>query len=260
MNYRETLYRNYSDSLKRASNDRVQHAVFNKSYPKLPDKKSSLIGDLGCGQGVWLRWLAGLGYDNLVGIDLSRAELTVAQQTPAIRWIHGQAIEVLRKTEERFDLLHCKDLLEHLTKDEAIAFLTACNDALAPGGELWIWTFNAQAWFAPATYYGDFTHELALTPSSLAQALRATHFEVVSVQGYHGCPPTPKGRLRRSGFRLLDFLGRRIIEARHGRSTMVANVDCHTTLPDIFARARRPVLSPKTSPSFSRPSTSVVSK
>src|SRR5580698_9745513 len=138
MDYRETLYRNYSDSLRRVSIDSVQHAIFSECYPELPAKKSSLIGDLGCGQGIWLRWLAGLGYNNLVGIDVSLAELKLADQTPVIRWIHGQATEVLEKTEERFDLLHCKDLLEHFTKDETVAFLTACRNALCPGGELWI--------------------------------------------------------------------------------------------------------------------------
>jgi 2-polyprenyl-3-methyl-5-hydroxy-6-metoxy-1,4-benzoquinol methylase len=107
MNYRETLYRNYSDSLRRTSNDRAEHAIFSECYPELPAKKSSLIGDLGCGQGSWLRWFAGLGYNNLVGIDRSLAELKLADQTPVIRWIHGEAIEVLQKTEERFDLLHC---------------------------------------------------------------------------------------------------------------------------------------------------------
>jgi 2-polyprenyl-3-methyl-5-hydroxy-6-metoxy-1,4-benzoquinol methylase len=239
MDYREALYRNYSDSLRRTSSDRVQHAIFSECYQELPAKKSSLIGDLGCGRGSWLRWLAGLGYSNLVGIDRSLAELKLADHTPVIRWIHGEAIEVLQKTEDRFDLLHCKDLLEHLTKDEAFVFVTACRNALSPGGELWISTFKAQAWFAPVTCYGDFTHELALTPSSLAQVLRAAEFEVVSVQGFHGCPPTLRGKLRGAGFRLLDFAGRRIIEARHGRPRTDANVDWTTTLPDIFARSRR---------------------
>jgi 2-polyprenyl-3-methyl-5-hydroxy-6-metoxy-1,4-benzoquinol methylase len=81
MDYRETLYRNYSDSLGRVSIDSVHHAVFSESYPELPAKKSSLIGDLGCGQGIWLRWLAGLGYNNLVGIDVSLAELKLADKT-----------------------------------------------------------------------------------------------------------------------------------------------------------------------------------
>jgi hypothetical protein len=110
---------------------------------------------------------------------------------------------------------------------------------MCPGGELWISIFNAQAWFAPVTCYGDFTHELALTPSSLAQVLRATGFEVVSVQGFHGCPPTPGGKMRRAGFKLLDSVGRWIIEARYERSKTVSNVDFTTALPDIFARVRR---------------------
>jgi SAM-dependent methyltransferase len=241
MAYREILYKSYSDSLKLGCNsaDGIQHAIFSEYYPDLPANKSSSIGDLGCGQGSWLRWLAGLGYKNLVGIDRSLAELKLAEQGAGIRWIHGPAIEVLQKTDERFDLLHCKDLFEHFTKEEAVSFLTACRNALHPGAELWISTFNAQAWFSCATQYGDFTHELALTPTSLAQVLRAAGFEVVSVRGHHGCPPTFGGILRRTGFRFLDFIGQRIIEARHGRSTSIANIEFTTTLPDIFARARR---------------------
>jgi hypothetical protein len=45
--------------------------------------------------------------------------------------------------------------------------------------------------------------------------------------------------MRRAGFRFLDFIGQRIIEARHGRSRSVVNIELTTTLPDIFARARR---------------------
>jgi cyclopropane fatty-acyl-phospholipid synthase-like methyltransferase len=241
MDYRETLYKSYSDSIRLGSGsaEEVQHAIFSEYYPELPANKSSAIGDLGCGQGSWLRWLAGLGYNNLVGIDRSLTELKLAEQAPGIRWIHGQVTDVLQKTDERFDLLHCKDLFEHFTKDEAVSFLTACHNALHPGGELWISTFNAQAWFSSVTQHGDFTHELALTPTSLAQVLRATEFEVISVRGHHGCPPTLGGSLRRTGFRFLDFIGQRIIEARHGRSSSFANIELTTTLPDIFARARR---------------------
>jgi 2-polyprenyl-3-methyl-5-hydroxy-6-metoxy-1,4-benzoquinol methylase len=239
MDYRETLYKNYSDSLRLSSNDRIQRAVFSECYPELPAKKSSLIGDIGCGPGSWLGWLTSLGYNNLVGIDRSLTELKLAEQTSGIRRIHGNAIEVLEKSNEQFDLLHCKDLLEHFTKDEAVAFLTACHNRLRPGGELWISTFNAQAWFASVTQYADFTHELALTPSSLAQVLRATGFELVSVRGHHGCPSTLAGKVRRAIFALLNFLGRWLIAARHGRWKTGSNVDVYTTLPDIFARARR---------------------
>jgi SAM-dependent methyltransferase len=241
MDYRERLYKSYSSSLGlgSSSDDRVQHAIFSQYYPELPEKKTALIGDIGCGQGSWLRWLAGLGYNNLVGIDRSLAELNLAVQGKEVRWIHGQAIEVLEQTQERFDLLHCKDLLEHFTKDEAVTFLTACHHRLGPRGELWISTFNAQSWFASVTHYGDFTHELALTPSSLAQLLRATGFEVLSLRGHHGCPPSLRGKARRAGFWLLNLLARPIIEARHGRWETVPNIDFTTTLPDIFAQARR---------------------
>src|SRR5262249_14785207 len=102
-----------------------------------------------------------------------------------------------------------------------------------------IYTFNAQGWFAGATQHGDFTHELAFTPASLAQVLRATGFTVISVQGRLPTPRTFGGFGRRVLFRTLDGIGRLAITARHRRRPGDGNVDLATTLPDLLARAKR---------------------
>jgi 2-polyprenyl-3-methyl-5-hydroxy-6-metoxy-1,4-benzoquinol methylase len=241
VNYRQVLYNRYSQSL--GNTDLPETGtltqIFAGVYPPLASDRNTLVADVGCGQGAWLAWAASQGYKNLIGIDSSRSELDLAKHLPDIQLIHGDAIAVLVKHEGRLGLIHAKDLFEHFTKNEAVEFLRVCYQALEPGGELWIYTFNAQGWFAEATRYGDFTHELAVTPASLVQVLRATGFTVMSVQGRLPTPRTFGGLGRRLLFRVLDPIGRLLITARHGYRVSDPDVDLNTTLPDLLARAKR---------------------
>ena len=241
MNYRETLYRRYSQSLGSTAlpTSDLLPQVFSGIYAPLPLDRSTPIADVGCGQGAWLLWAASQGYTNLIGIERSRNELDLARKMPNVEFINEEVIDALGKYEGKLGLIHAKDLLEHFTKNEAIDFLLSCHRALKPGGELWIYTFNAQGWFWGETRYGDFTHELAVTPASLAQVLRATGFTILSVQGQLPTPRTPGGLVRRLCFRILELIGRFIITARHGRRAGDPNVDLSTTLPDLLALAKR---------------------
>jgi 2-polyprenyl-3-methyl-5-hydroxy-6-metoxy-1,4-benzoquinol methylase len=242
MKYREILYSQYSQSLGNTAlpETGILSQVFGAVYPPLPSDPTTLIADVGCGQGAWLAWAASQGAKNLIGIDVSRHELDrVQERLPSANFIHDDAIAALRNHEDQFGLIHAKDLFEHLTKDEAVEFLLTSYAALKPGGELWIYTFNAQGWFAAATHRGDFTHELAVTPASLAQVLRATGFTVTSVDGRLPTARTLGGLGRRLLFRVLDIIGRLILAARHGRRVSDHTVDRDTTLPDLLARAKR---------------------
>lgn len=241
MNYREVLYTRYSQSLGNADfpGTPLLTEIFAGVYPSLPSDPNTLVADVGCGQGAWLTWVASQGYRNLTGIDVSQSELDLAQHLPNVELIHEDAIAALKEYESQFGLIHAKDLFEHFTKNEALEFLRSCFHALKPGGELWIYTFNAQGWFAAATHHGDFTHELAVTPASLAQVLRATGFKTISVQGRLPTPRTLGGLGRKLLFHALDPIGRFIIAARHGRRVSDGTVDWDTTLPDLLARAKR---------------------
>jgi 2-polyprenyl-3-methyl-5-hydroxy-6-metoxy-1,4-benzoquinol methylase len=241
MNYRETLYRRYSQSLGSTAlpTTDLLPQVFSAIYAPLPLDRSTPIADVGCGQGAWLLWAASQGYTNLIGIERSRNELDLARKMPNVEFINEEAIDALRKYEGKLGLIHAKDLLEHFTKNEAIDFLLSCHRALKPGGELWIYTFNAQGWFSGETRYGDFTHELAVTPASLAQVLRATGFTILSVQGRLPTPRTLGGLGRKLLFGALDVVGRFLIPGRHGHRVSDHDVDLGTTLPDLLARAKR---------------------
>lgn len=206
--------------------------------------KASRIADLGCGRGEWLEWLYSLGYEKLVGIDMAASELEKLSQSSQgqnIAWQEGEVSTVLKDPANiaTFDLLHAKDLFEHFDKNEAVDFLQSAYHALRPNGELWIMTFNAQSPLSTATRYGDFTHENAITPNSLAQVLRATGFEIVSVKGFHPYPAGLKGLTRHLLFSFFAKTSQLLIKLRHGGGHSDGKVDSYSCATDVFAIAKK---------------------
>lgn len=242
--YRDILYRDYSASFggQKALDAGVQHAQYAATYDNhLPADRGIAIADLGCGKGEWLEWMASNGFSKLTGVDLSPSDLAIARQgNPSRTWVEENVITFLESKSNAFDLLHAKDIVEHFTKDEFIRFLAAAQAALRPGGELWLLTFNAQSPLSAATRYGDFTHEIGLTPASMAQCLRACGFGQISVQGFHYCSQSRGGKVRRVLGGIVFRLARLLLKIRHGGKADSGEVDLHSTEPDIFTRARRP--------------------
>lgn len=238
--YRDILYGNYSDSFgeQKVLDASVQHAQYEATYDQLPSKRDVTVADLGCGKGEWLAWMAAKGFTQLTGVDFSPADLAIARQSdPSRTWIEENVITFLESQTTTFDLLHAKDIIEHFTKDEFISFLTAAKNALKPGGELWLLTFNAQSPLSSAIRYGDFTHEIGLTPASMAQCLRACGFKHISVQGRHYCSTSTNGQIRRFLGQIVFKLARLLLKIRHGDAPKERAIDLHCTQPDLFTMA-----------------------
>lgn len=238
--FRDILYRDYSASFsgQKALDAGVQHAQYEATYNHLPPNRDATIADLGCGKGEWLSWMSSKDFSKLTGVDLSPSDLTIARHSdPTRTWIEENVITFLESQTAAFDLLHAKDIIEHFTKDEFIRFLTAAKNALKPGGELWLLTFNAQSPLSSAIRYGDFTHEIGLTPASMAQCLRACGFSHISVQGRHYCSTSTSGQIRRILGQIVFQLSRLLLKIRHGDAPKERAIDLHCTQPDLFTMA-----------------------
>ena len=240
--YRAKLYHDYSAHFgrQRSNPAGTPRAQYEETYRTLPARLDAVVADLGCGQGAWIGWMSSKGFSKLTGVDLSLSELEIARQRQPNRcWIQADVVAFLESQNTAFDLLHAKDIIEHFTKEEFIRFLTAAYGALRPGGELWLLTFNAQSPLSSAIRDGDFTHEVAFTPNSLAQCLRACGFVPVSISGRHYCSSSPGGRVRRLLGHFVFPLARLLLKIRQGHGSPAPMIDLHCTLPDLFAVARK---------------------
>lgn len=152
----------------------------NLLLPYLPAEKNARILDVGCGDGAILTWLLEIGYTNVLGIDLSAEEVEIAQYL-GLPVRKADMNTFLRESEGGFDLVILRNVLEHNYKHEILVLLEGIRATLAEGGRLFIQVPNAESPFGSRIRYGDFTHEIAFTSSSISQLLRVCGYVDIEV-------------------------------------------------------------------------------
>lgn len=195
--YRDHLFRAYVSThlgtyrpVTRATleRDRRMFAALYRRF--LPSSRQAGILEVGCGSGSFLFFLRSEGYQNVRGIDIAEEQVALARGLGFEAVEVADALTYLTAHPAAYDLVVALDVIEHFTKDEVFAFLDSVQEALRPGGRLLLRTPNADSPYHSWIRYADFTHEVAFTPLSIRQVLRATGFtgiEVVPLEPYvHG--------------------------------------------------------------------------
>jgi 2-polyprenyl-3-methyl-5-hydroxy-6-metoxy-1,4-benzoquinol methylase len=130
----------------------------------LPEDRSAPILDIACGEGSLLCYLRELGYTNLAGCDLSpenvaichQLGLTFVRQFDALRIAGMPGIGT-------YGTIFAMDILEHLPKQGAAAFLEQVRGLLLPEGSLIIEAPNMGNLLASLHLHYDLSHEWGLT-------------------------------------------------------------------------------------------------
>jgi len=185
MTFKDRFYRSYTSThitgrkgeatLQRFQNE---FATWDKHYGRLlPTKRDARILDVGCGRGGLVYWLQQRGYRNASGIDLSAEQVNTARGLGIPNVQQADVAEYLAGRRGHYDALIMRDVLEHFTRDEIVELLEICRSAIRPGGALIVQVPNAESPFFGRIRYGDFTHELAFSSSSLTQLFNVLGFE-----------------------------------------------------------------------------------
>lgn len=135
----------------------------------VPADRSTRILDLGCGYGAVLYLLREMGYRSLRGVDTSPEQVQLAHHLN-LDVECGNLHETLTAVPEgSLDVIFAFDVLEHLSRPELLQLGDLIFRALSPRGQLIVHAPNASAIFSGNIRYGDLTHELAFTRTSLRQ-------------------------------------------------------------------------------------------
>ncbi|VFP78536.1 Ubiquinone biosynthesis O-methyltransferase [Candidatus Erwinia haradaeae] len=109
------------------------------------------ILDVGCGGGILAESMASLGA-NVVGLDIEKDLLQVArlhalESGIKVQYIQQTAEEHLVKYAEKYEVVTCLELLEHVP--EPYSVINACSQLVKPGGEVFFSTINRtkKSWF-----------------------------------------------------------------------------------------------------------------
>jgi len=145
-----------------------------------PHDRHATILDLGCGHGALIHFARLAGYRNLRGIDVSLEQVDAAKKLRIEGVEQGDAMEILvNEPDETLNCLITFDLIEHFTRNELISLIDAVFRVLRPDGRWIIHAPNAESPFGMRIRYGDLTHELAFTRTSLSQLLLSSGFSRV---------------------------------------------------------------------------------
>jgi SAM-dependent methyltransferase len=211
--YKAIIYRHYVSSCgpgRPAANlspaeERSRFDFFQAKLSRwLPSDRQASFLDLGCGAGLLLKFLAQRGYPHLTGVDLSPEQCQAARAAaPGAAIREMNLFEFLAGKNNEYDCITALDVIEHLDKASALPFLHAVFQALKPGGRLILQTPNAASPWGMAIRYGDFTHDLCLTPGSLRQLLTLAGFQEIALQPAGPIVRSLKGMIRVGLWKLL---------------------------------------------------------
>ena len=106
--------------------------------------KGKKILDVGCGGGILSESLANEGAD-VTGIDqgdrvIKIAKLHAKESGIKVKYKHINIEDFYKNTDERFDVITCLEMLEHVPDPNSI--INTCSMLLMPGGKIYFSTIN----------------------------------------------------------------------------------------------------------------------
>jgi 2-polyprenyl-3-methyl-5-hydroxy-6-metoxy-1,4-benzoquinol methylase len=166
---------------------RAEFPVWDQHFGNLiPQALDARILDVGCGRGGLVYWLSQRGYHRAEGIDVSGEQVETARRVGVANVQQADLRSYLGSRVQSYDALILRDVVEHFTREQIIEVLELCRAALRPGGVVIVQVPNAESPFFGRIRYGDFTHELAFTQSSMAQL-----FKVIGLEDLRLYPTEP---------------------------------------------------------------------
>lgn len=240
MSFKDALYKSYVSTHIAHRKGTFDLAKLKRQLPGfrqhfgqlLPTDKNVRIADLGCGSGGLVWWLHQSGFTNSKGVDGSPEQVALAHQLGIDSVVLGDVFEFL-ENERCHTVLFARDLIEHFEKQSVFVFLEKCFSSLVPGGKLVLQIPNAESPYFGRVRYGDFTHELAFTASSITQLLGAAGYTRIEVFPWRPAVTGPKSLIRYILWRLIEPLLKLPIQIESGGSNRIVTMN-------LIAVARKP--------------------
>ncbi|MCI0565553.1 MAG: methyltransferase domain-containing protein, partial [Nitrososphaera sp.] len=158
------------------------YQFYKANYAKyLPADKNASVLVVSCGPGYFVKFLNRHGYHNVVGIDSFPEKVKYAVGKNLSCKV-AEAFPFLEETTDEWDLIVCEQELNHLTKEEMVAFLDLCHKRLKNQGKLFVYGLNGANPITGAENLShNFDHFNLFTEYSLKQVLEYTNYTDIRV-------------------------------------------------------------------------------
>ena len=165
---------------------RTVYEFYRHNYlPSVPADRDARILVVSCGPGYFVDMLARHGYRNVEGIDSDPEKVAHARKRDLDCKV-ARAFAYLADRPGQYRAIFCEQELNHLTKDEIVAWLRLCDRALEPGGTLIVHGLNGANPITGAEALAqNFDHYNTVTEYTLRQVLDHVGFKSIEVKPLH---------------------------------------------------------------------------
>ncbi len=196
--FKEILYTNYVSTHNKTLYGELTVAKMEGISPvldfhfkrHLPADKNAFLLDIGCGDGNFIYWLNKMGYKNAFGIDISAEQIEKGRKLGINNLICDDLLKYLNENKQKFDFIIARDVIEHFTRNEVFEILMLVNKNLTDKGRFVMQVPNGQGIYYTSVFYGDYTHEMAYTITSVNQIILNTGY---SKSACYPTGPVPHG-------------------------------------------------------------------
>ena len=191
MNIKTKFYDNYISN-KQATISTKTNFFYEKLVKKLSasHSKSSSVLDLGCGNGEFLSYFNKFGFQDLLGVDISKEMIENSVEGVESYLVHSDIFVFLANNNKKFDIIILKDILEHFTLTEGVKLIQLVEGILNPNGVLFIHVPNAEGINSNSVFYGDITHEIFYSKRLIESVLILASFKFKNIHFLEDFPHT----------------------------------------------------------------------
>jgi 2-polyprenyl-3-methyl-5-hydroxy-6-metoxy-1,4-benzoquinol methylase len=157
-----------------------QGRYFARELSMLAPLRGKRILEIGFGNGGFLSFARGQGAEAL-GTEMI-PELVQAARKAGFEVSDGSAILKGKRHAGSFDAVVAFDVLEHMDKDELVAFFGTVHGLLKPGGAFLARFPNGDSPFGRRYQNGDLTHKTAIGSRLIEHLAAVSGFRVVAVR------------------------------------------------------------------------------
>ena len=190
---RAEIYQSYRD--RSATGFKKKHVrQFDQEFTRLTGAAPAMsVLEIGCGAGLFLRYLEAKGYREIVGVDRDSQLLEALADLKHAEIHFGDITEILVNAlaGRRFDRIVILDVAEHLQLDVLVGLLAALKNHITEDGRMVLRVPNVESPWGLKMHFGSFDHVTPLSPG------RMEELAVMSGWICRGTYPQPPGRMWR---------------------------------------------------------------
>jgi SAM-dependent methyltransferase len=198
---RAVLYKAHRD--RSATTYKKKHAVqYDHEFKVLTDASPSMsVLEIGCGTGLFLRYLEDRGYREFVGLDMDEG-LRHSLRDLARSEIYLEDVQTVLRNQlagRTFDRIVMLDVAEHLRLDVLQDLLQVLREHTVNGGKLLLRVPNVESPWGLKMFFGTFDHVTPLGPGRMHELALLTGWVCSGV-----FPQEPQRTFRRLKERILN--------------------------------------------------------